>query len=1120
MQTIMTFSKFTLLALAVLILAMTPAAAQNNNVENSELYVPLIGGAQRVEQAAVEEAVVEAPAVQEVALAGLLQHEPGRLSKITDLDVRLAAGEISDPFGPNTTMVAWDKIAMVFHAEDNKFTRKTYDVDANLGAPVATERAGSLSVNGGGNMSIAAGYFGGAAGWMDTVAAWEYPAGKISVYVQSYNSSLIKSVDATVNSNDPVAGANTGWPSYGGQIRVATGDFDGDGYDEFVVAWEGAGASLNLRVWDVNSTTFVPTAKGTLAGETLGGYKFLSVATGDFNADGRDEIAVAWRDSDNKLAIKVLSVDSAGILTAKVKLVEPVTPGQLAIVTGDFNGDTIDEIAVAFNTQTNATLNLYQVTNNLQSLTRKGTDAPQSGVPGNTIVQEMAGRQLGLQAGDFSADGIDELALVYNAPGTWRCNVSVYSADAALTLTSRTTQYVNDLGCYGDLQVAAGDMNRDVIDEIVIASRYGTELSSNDIDLFMFQVAPDLSSIIPKGFINDADNVQVPGSRYGHLALAVGAFDGKSVRVGQPTYSHMDETLQLVAVINAPPKHIDVLNGEVVDVNFTDRCLLVPCTYAKYETVQKVSTTMALSTNRDWTVSEEVKLKFPYVSASLKASYGESFEKTTTSFSSTEFGQGIEANTDDVVVRLVQSLNIWEYPIYADGSNVVQGHILVVWPDKADPTCTSNCSGAITARIDGKNPASYYEPNHEVNNVMSYSAAPPANIGTTVKSDTKNDLGSNGYEWWVKWTDIATDETKQSTKLNLEASLEVSAWGQSLTSAGSYSEGETTVNRVSFEQSTEIRLNYWGIDPMYSYGVRPFIYFARPDGHLVLDYQVTPGLATPTVETWWERNYTKVDPAFSLPWKDGSIGAQYRLLSKDIILDPAVAAPGAIVDITAKVRNYSLTGVANVLVYFFIGDPDAGGATLIGSATIPTLNPMSSGTATIQLNTTGIGSGGKTLQIYAKIDPNNVIAEVHEDNNKAYAQLPIVAAGSGPGPRTLFVTAEDIVLDPPIPTMGDVVHISATIHAANQTYTWVPVLFWDGNPSAGGKVIGGHHIPLIPYGEEVTVSVDWPAAGEPGEKEVWVTILRHPGDSDLTDNYAFLTVQFKPLQLYLPATSK
>ena len=125
----------------------------------------------------------------------------------------MAAGEIEDPLGPNTTLIYWDKISMVFHAEDNKFTRKTYDVDANMVAPTVKERVGSLSVNGGGNMSVAAGYFGGAEGWMDTVAAWEYPAGKISIYVESYNSSLAKSVDATVNSADVVQGANSGWPT-------------------------------------------------------------------------------------------------------------------------------------------------------------------------------------------------------------------------------------------------------------------------------------------------------------------------------------------------------------------------------------------------------------------------------------------------------------------------------------------------------------------------------------------------------------------------------------------------------------------------------------------------------------------------------------------------------------------------------------------------------------------------------------------------------------------------------------------------------------------------------------------------------------------------------------------
>ena len=272
----------------------------------------------------------------------------------------------------------------------------------------------------------------------------------------------------------------------------------------------------------------------------------------------------------------------------------------------------------------------------------------------------------------------------------------------------------------------------------------------------------------------------------------------------------------------------------------------------------------------------------------MKASYGESFEKTTTSFSSREFGQDVHADEDDAVVRLVQSLNIWEYPVYADGTDVVQGHILVVWPDKADPACTSNCSAAITQVIAGESPTSYYVPNHEIENVLSYSAMAPTDISTTIKSDVKNDLGVNGYQMWVKWSDVQEDETKQSNKLDLEASLELSGWGQSLTTSGSYSQGETTVNKVSFEQSTEIHLYFLGIEQKYSYGVRPFIYWAKPDGHLVLDYQVTPVTATPP--TWWQTTYNKPDPAFNLPWKDGSMGDAYTHLSREITFNPTSVA--------------------------------------------------------------------------------------------------------------------------------------------------------------------------------------------------------------------------------------
>jgi hypothetical protein len=854
---------------------------------------------------------------QDMPPVGLPRHEPGHLARVRDLDVRVAAGQASDPLAGNTILIDWDKIAMVFRSEDNKYTHKTYDVDTGLGNPVAKERVGSVSVAGKANLDIAAGYFTGATGWIDTVAAWESPERKIQLYVESYNSSLAKSQEATVNTGDVVVTDITG---IGARIRVATGDFDGDGYDEFVVAWEGSNSSLNLRVWDTNGG-ITPTAKGTIAGETLQGEKFFGLTTGDFNADGKDEIAVVWTPNyfqvQYYLGFKLYSVGSTGNLVAEAKVIDSDWySGQPAITAGDFNGDGSDEIAVASSDGFDTHVDLYQVTNNLDTLVRKGriekaSRAASLSAPPNTAIR------LGLGVGDFDGDGIDEVALVDAHRDSHFCDASVLSSNADLGLTLRASKTSTWLYCYGELAVAVGDMNRDAVPEIVagaVPGYYGGGTGLNrHISVGVFQVARDLASLAEKGHISDERVAEIvvfnKPTEYGHMAIAVGAYDGKGVRVGTPAFSNMEETLQLVAVIHAPPKHRDVVNGQTIDVNVTDpaQCIPGPCTYAAYQTTERNTTTMSLTSNRDWSVSEEAKLKFPFVEFSLKSSYGESFEKTTTSFASREFGQDVIADMDDAIVRLDQSLSLWEYPVYADGTDVVQGYILVVWPDKTDPACTSNCSAAITHVIAGKNPTSRYLPNHEIFDVMSYSMAAPADISTTVKSDTKNDLGANGYHWWVKWTDIETDKTKQSNKLDLESSLEVSAFGQSLTTSGSYGEGETTVNKVSFEQSTELHLYFWGISGTYSYGVQPFIYFAKPDGHLVLDYKVTPLTSTPTTpKTWWENTYNKPDPTFNLPWKDGEQGDEYRALSREITFDPPSAAPDTIVTITAKIRNYTL----------------------------------------------------------------------------------------------------------------------------------------------------------------------------------------------------------------------
>jgi hypothetical protein len=135
--------------------------------------------------------------------------------------------------------------------------------------------------------------------------------------------------------------------------------------------------------------------------------------------------------------------------------------------------------------------------------------------------------------------------------------------------------------------------------------------------------------------------------------------------------------------------------------------------------------------------------------------------------------------------------------------------------------------------------------------------------------------------------------------------------------------------------------------------------------------------------------------------------------------------------------------------------------------------------------------------------------------------LPIVNPPTGPGePGNLFVSAVDIVLDPPAPAAGDTVQISATIHAAREPFTWVVVEFWDGNPTAGGLSIGGRLIPLIAADGAATVSVAWPVPGGFGPSQLWVTTRAQPADRVIADNRAFQTVELAPYPAYLPVISR
>jgi hypothetical protein len=1015
---------------------------------------------------------------------GIPRHRVGHRAKVQDLDTLLAQDDGGDPLAGNYRLVEEDEILLALRDSYGTITKwQAYDVDHNLGAPGLINEGYAA----GDKPAAATGHFTGD-DLDDFVVVWT-DGYKVKMEVGYLRDGLY----------DTTYVLDTGEKHYAGYPpRVATGDYDEDGQDEIVLAWLGGDSWANLKVYDPQGSIH-PSAEGKLYDEKVANGN-LDVATGDFDGNGNDEVVLAWEDLGNWLSIKVYEVDHDGNLSPKAKW-KGDGGRTVAVTTGDFNGDGRDEIAAVDGEH----LRIWQVAQDLSTLTSK---SKQSWNCSSTTDYSVI--PVNVAAGDFNTDGMDEIVSTCHTGSSVFVYVWALGSGLGLSHKASWSQSVNYTR---EGSLAVGDLNRDLRAEIVLAWAQWDDLwypTQQHNYVQILQVATDLGSITAKG---QGDLEEAPPKT--HLAAAVGDLDADSIRVGPPTYSSVVEAKQLLAVINEPPKHYDVIGGTTYDVNNN------PNTYASYENSQRQSTEMSLTTTRDWGISTDLEAEAWGINASLKTSYGENFENTTSSFKEMAFGQNVWASSDDVIIRTETDFDVWEYPVYSDTAGTVQGHIAVVFPRKLDSNCKSDCKTSTTvARIDGRSPLSYYAPNHENANLLSYSEDPPGDIGTDIKSASRNYLGSNPYEFWVEWTDVESEEAKKSRQLDVSIGAGVEHWGIKAEVEGTYSKGEVSTQKVSFEQTTSIHLYFDAITQTYSYRVDPYVYWSSDDGHLVVDYAALPLTATPP--TWWQNTYNQPDPTFNLPWKYNPPSEDYRLLSKEITFEPDSPTWGQQVTIQAKVRNYSLVGAYDVNVRFYRGDPDGDGEQIGSDQLIPQLNPLSSHTVSMQFQAPAPQSQDGYVKIYAVVDPEDSIEEMHEDNNKAYAILPVVPSEVlPPGLFNLVITPEDIAFDPEVPALGETVHISATIHALGKHFTFVPVEFWDGDPCRGGELIGGEVIPIILADRTATAHVTWDTTGQYGAHDMWVNIDHQAGEEHIsTDNWTYKTINLPPFCLYLPLTQK
>ena len=347
----------------------------------------------------------------------------------------------------------------------------------------------------------------------------------------------------------------TGEASSNFSNSLTSGDFNADGKTDLAVGATYVFSGVSGRAYIFYNDGSIPTTAATadviITAETITNEFGIALAAGDWNADGRTDLAVgADRYSTDTGRVYIFYND--GSIPTTAATADVIITGEstadyfgVALVSGDINSDGKTDLVVGgWSAPTGGRTYLFYNDGSI----------PTTAATADVIITGEAAVGFGraLTVGDFNADGRTDLAIKDDGYSTNTGRIYLFYNDGSIPTTAATADVIisgETTSNYFGFSLAAGDFNADGTTDLAVGA-YGYSTSTGRVYIYQGQgnYAWNVQALPPSASVRSnlqgaGQEMQITGQTasdsFGY-SLASGDFnaDGKTdLAVGAPVYS-------------------------------------------------------------------------------------------------------------------------------------------------------------------------------------------------------------------------------------------------------------------------------------------------------------------------------------------------------------------------------------------------------------------------------------------------------------------------------------------------------------------------------------------------------------------------------------------------------